>query len=109
LNAFFSTKPARAWIDLCQSIGIAAAPINAIDQVFTDPQVEARGLKIAMPHGAVGGRNVDLIGSPIKMSATPVSYRLPPPSLGEHTDEVLRQFLGLGDADIAGLHARGVI
>ncbi|HLF58472.1 MAG TPA: CaiB/BaiF CoA-transferase family protein [Alphaproteobacteria bacterium] len=104
-----AAHPIRYWVEGLTAVNVPCGPINAIDQVFTDPQVEARGLKIAMPHGAVGGRNVDLIGSPIKMSATPVSYRLPPPSLGEHTDEVLRQFLGLGDADIAGLRARGVI
>lgn len=104
-----AAHPIRYWVEGLTAVNVPCGPINAIDQVFTDPQVEARGLKIAMPHGAAGGRNVDLIGSPIKMSATPVSYRLPPPSLGEHTEEVLRQFLGLGDADIAGLHARGVI
>jgi crotonobetainyl-CoA:carnitine CoA-transferase CaiB-like acyl-CoA transferase len=88
---------------------VPCSPINAIDQVFADPQVKARGMEIAMPHQAAGKSGVRLIGSPIKMSETPVSYRRPPPALGEQTGEVLQELLGLDQAAISGLRRRGVI
>ena len=65
-------------------------------------------MQIALPHPLAGKGTVDLIGNPIKLSATPVAYRRPPPTLGQHTEEVLRE-LGLGDADIAALRAEGAI
>jgi len=104
-----AAHPIRHWVAGLTEVNVPCGPINAIDQVFADPQVQARGLKIAMPHEAAGGSAVELIGSPIKMSASPVSYRLPPPRLGEHTGEVLRELLALGDAEISALRARGVI
>ena len=78
----------------------------AIDRVFEDPQVRHRGMKIAMAHPA---GEAPLIGSPLKLSETPVSYRRPPPTLGEHTDEVLAQLLGLGADERRALRATGVI
>jgi crotonobetainyl-CoA:carnitine CoA-transferase CaiB-like acyl-CoA transferase len=77
--------------------------------VFDDPQVKAREMVIEMDHPATGGKPAKLIASPIKMSATPVTYRLAPPMLGQHTDEVLREKLGLSDADIAALRGKGVV
>ncbi len=62
-------------------------------------------MRVAMPHPAAGGGNVDLIGNPLKLSASPVSYRRPPPLLGQHTDEVLGEWLGLA-ADGARPFAR---
>ncbi|HBT43340.1 MAG TPA: CoA transferase, partial [Rhodospirillaceae bacterium] len=73
------------------------------------PHVQARGMKISMPHGAAGGQPVDMIGNPIKMSGTPVSYRRPPPTLGQHTDEVLAELLDLSDDDRAKLRDDGLI
>jgi len=104
-----AAHPIRHWVEGLTKVNVPCGPINAIDQVFADPQVRARDLKIAMPHGAAGGRDIELIGSPIKMSASPVSYRLPPPMLGEHTDEILRQLLGLGEAEIQSLRQHGVV
>ena len=72
-----------------------------------DPQVQARGLKVTMPHPVAG--QVPLVASPMKLSATPVDYRLPPPMLGEHTDEILAATLGLDAAAIARLRADGVV
>jgi crotonobetainyl-CoA:carnitine CoA-transferase CaiB-like acyl-CoA transferase len=104
-----AAHPIRHWVEGLTAVNVPCGPINTVDQVFADPQVAARGMKIAMPHEAAGGENIELIGSPIKMSATPASYRRPPPRLGEHTDEVLREVLGLGEAEISALRARGVV
>ncbi len=104
-----AAHPIRYWVDGLTKVNVPCSPINAIDQVFADPQVKARELKIAMPHPAAGGAPINLIGSPIKMSETPVSYRRPPPTLGEHTDEVLSELLGFDEARISALRRRGVV
>ena len=65
-------------------------------------------MRIAMPHPLAGKGTVDLIGNPLKLSATPVAYRRPPPTLGQHTGEVLAE-LGLDEAELATLRAEGVI
>jgi len=82
-------------------------PINDIAQVFREPQVQARGVKIELDHAAAG--KLPLVASPMRFSATPLEYRLPPPLLGEHTDEVLRSLLGKSDAEIARLRAEEII
>lgn len=103
------TRPARAWIAAFEDAGVPCGPVNTLAQVFSDPQVLHRGMRITMPHPAAPDGQVDLIGNPVKMSGTPVSYRHAPPMLGAHTDEVLREVLGLEDAEIARLRASGVI
>ncbi|MCH8036406.1 MAG: CoA transferase [Proteobacteria bacterium] len=102
-------RASRHWIEGLAARNVSCGPINTLDQVFADPQVVARGMKLEMPHPAVGGAPVPLIASPIRMSATPPSYRHPPPMLGQHTDEVLAELLGLDQAELAGLRERGVI
>ena len=82
-------------------------PINNLDEVFDNPQVQARGLRMDLPHPA--GGKVKLVGSPMKMSATPPQYDLPPPLLGQHTDEVLRSLLGESEERIAALRAKGIL
>ena len=102
-------KPSAYWIAELEKVGVSCCPINALDEVFRDPQVLARGMKIAMPHPLSGKGTVDLIGNPLKLSGTPVSYRRPPPTLGQHTDEVLEELLGLGGEERDQLRAAGVI
>ena len=102
-------KPSAYWIEELERIQVSCCPINTMDQVFEDPQVQARGMKITMPHPLAGKGTVDLIGSPLKLSETPVSYRRPPPSLGEHTDEVLSELLGLDEEERDKLRADGII
>lgn len=97
------------WLEGLEAIKITAGPINNLDQVFADEQVQARGMQIEMEHPAAGGEPVSLIGSPANMSATQVSYRRPPPMLGEHTDDVLEELLGLDANARDGLRERGVI
>ncbi len=100
-------RTTHEWIAALEAVGVPCGPINRIDEVFADPQVRARGVRLAMEHARAG--SVDLVANPIRLSATPVAYRRAPPDLGEHTDEVLADWLGMGHAAIAALHARGVV
>jgi len=101
------TRTQRAWLDLLEPLGIPCGPINRLDQVFAEPQLAARGLRMDLPHPLAG--TVPQVGTPIRFSATVPDYKRPPPLLGEHTAEVLRQRLKLSDGEIAALAARGVI
>jgi crotonobetainyl-CoA:carnitine CoA-transferase CaiB-like acyl-CoA transferase len=94
------------WVDGLDVVGLPCGPVNTIDRVFADPQVLHREMRVSMAHPA---GDVPLIGSPLKLSATPVSYRRPPPTLGEHTDEVLRDLAGLDDDQRLALKKAGVI
>lgn len=98
LEEMVATQPAAQWISALEAAGVPCGPINDLAQVFENPQVQARGLRIDIERDDAGP--VRLVGSPLKMSATPPSYRLPPPRLGEHTREVLGELLGYDDAAI---------
>jgi crotonobetainyl-CoA:carnitine CoA-transferase CaiB-like acyl-CoA transferase len=102
-------RTSAEWIAGLTASNVPVCPINRLDQVFADPQVLARGMKISMPHPATAGASVEMIGNPIKLSQTPVSYRRPPPTLGEHTQQVLRDTFALADDEIAALRASGII
>ncbi|MOA42310.1 Succinyl-CoA:(R)-benzylsuccinate CoA-transferase subunit BbsF [compost metagenome] len=95
------------WIAALEPAGVPCGPINDLAQVFADPQVIARGLRLELPHPLAGV--VPQVASPIRLSATPVEYRNAPPLLGEHTDVVLGELLGLDAAALAELRARQVI
>ena len=82
-------KTQAEWVDGLAKLGVPCSPVNTVDQVFADPQVRSRGMQISLPHPLAGKGSVDLIGNPIKFSETPVDYRRPPPTLGQHTEEVL--------------------
>jgi crotonobetainyl-CoA:carnitine CoA-transferase CaiB-like acyl-CoA transferase len=79
------------WIAALEAAGVPCGPINRIDEVFADPHVLARGLRMTLPHPLAG--EVPLVSNPIRFSGSPVSYRRPPPLLGQHTAEVLAQWL----------------
>jgi crotonobetainyl-CoA:carnitine CoA-transferase CaiB-like acyl-CoA transferase len=104
-----SRKSQAHWIAGLTDLGVPCGPVNNIDQVFQDPQVLFRGMKIAMPHPLSGTGTVDLIGNPIKLSETPVDYHLAPPTCGQHTDAVLRELLHMSDDDLAALRTKNVI
>jgi crotonobetainyl-CoA:carnitine CoA-transferase CaiB-like acyl-CoA transferase len=91
LQKMFDGKPAGAWLELLAAAEIPAAPINTVEEALSDAQTLARNMIVQIEHPALGLARS--IGNPIKFSETPVSYRLPPPMLGEHTKEILR---GLG-------------
>ena len=107
IQEIFAKKTSAEWLALLESAGVPNGPINDIAQVFREPQVQARGVKIELEHAAAG--TLPLVASPMRFSGTPLEYRLPPPLLGEHTDEVLKGILGKSDAEIARLRADGVL
>jgi crotonobetainyl-CoA:carnitine CoA-transferase CaiB-like acyl-CoA transferase len=102
-------KTREAWIEGLAKAGVPASPVNDVAQVFQDPQVQARGMKLTLPYPGAADAKVDLIANPIRFSETPIEYRMPPPTLGQHTEQVLKELLGLGPAEIADLRARGAI
>jgi crotonobetainyl-CoA:carnitine CoA-transferase CaiB-like acyl-CoA transferase len=107
LAAVFRKRTKREWLELLEAAGVPNGPINDVAQVFEEPQVKARGVRIELQHRA--GAKLPLVASPMRFSATPLEYRLAPPVLGEHTDEVLRSLLGRSDGEIARLRAAKVI
>ena len=109
LNEVMRQNPSAYWLEELEKNKITCGPINNIDQVFADAQVVARDMRIEMNHPATGGEPVSLIGSPSKMSVTEVSYRHAPPMLGQHTEEVLEELLGLDAAECNRLREQGVI
>jgi crotonobetainyl-CoA:carnitine CoA-transferase CaiB-like acyl-CoA transferase len=100
-------RTTQEWVALLERAGVPCGPINNLAQVFDDPQVKARGMKIELPHPSAG--TVPLVASPMRLSATPVEYRLPPPLLGQHTREVLEGVLGLDAARIGELERERVV
>jgi crotonobetainyl-CoA:carnitine CoA-transferase CaiB-like acyl-CoA transferase len=84
-------RTTREWIALLEQAGVPCGPINRIDQVFDDAQVQARGMRIEMAHPLA--EKVALVANPIHFGASPVTYRNAPPTLGQHTDEVLAEWL----------------
>ncbi len=97
------------WLEALEKVNVPCGPVNDLGQVFDDPQVRHREMRIEMPHPLAGSGVVSLIGSPIRMSETQVSYRHPPPVLGQHTDEVLAELLDLDAAAIDDLRRRGIL
>jgi crotonobetainyl-CoA:carnitine CoA-transferase CaiB-like acyl-CoA transferase len=102
-----AARTQRAWLDALEPPGIPCGPINRLDRVFADPQVIARGMQKELSHALAG--KVPQVRAPIVFSATKLDYDRPPPLLGEHTAEVLRDRLALAPEAIADLAARGVI
>lgn len=97
------------WVQRLEALQIGCGPINRLSEVFADPQVVARGVVREMPHAALPGGSVKVVANPVRLSETPADYRLPPPVLGEHTEAVLGERLGLREADLAELRQKGVI
>jgi crotonobetainyl-CoA:carnitine CoA-transferase CaiB-like acyl-CoA transferase len=106
LQEVFAKRKTSEWVELLEGAGVPNGPINNIAQVYAEPQVKARGVRVELTNAS--GVKVQLVASPMRCSETPVEYRLAPPALGQHTDEVLRG-IGKSDAEIARLRAEGVI
>ena len=100
-------KTTAEWVAELERAGVPCGPINDLAQMFQDPQVVARGLKVDVPHPLAG--SVPQVASPIRLSETPVEYRRAPPLLGEHTEAVLMDVLGLDAAAVQVLRSAGVL
>ena len=107
LEPVFLTRTYEEWEALLLAHGIPLGAINTLAQVVEHPQVAARRALVEMDHPRAG--KVRMVGAPVRLSETPGSVRTPAPMLGEHTDEVLRELLGLGAEEITGLRAARVI
>jgi len=107
LAEVFKKRSTREWLELLEAAGVPNGPINDIAQVFEEPQVKARGVRIELDHAAAG--KLPMVASPMRFSGTPLEYRRGPPVLGEHTVEVLGGLLGKSEAEMARLRAAGII
>ena len=107
LKPIFLQLTTREWIDQLEGANVPCGPINRVDEVFSDPQAVARQLTVAMHHSMAG--IINLVASPLRLAKTPPEYRLAPPLLGEHTNEILTDVLGHTEAQIEELRRRGLI
>jgi len=101
------TRTTAEWIALMETAGVPCGPINSMDKVFADPQVLARGMRIEMSHALT--EKVALVANPIRMSESPVEYRRAPPTLGEHTGEVLNDWLTMSHEEVDILRMKKVV
>ena len=109
MEPILAGKSMADWLTGLESIGVPCGPVNTIEQVFEDPQVQHRGMRIDMPHPLAGDGTVPLVAHPVKYSETPAKYRHAPPVLGQHTDEILQEILSASDEEISNLREKGVI
>jgi formyl-CoA transferase len=107
LQAIFRTRTTAMWLELFNALGVPAGPINDVATALEDPQVQARGMVQEIDHPTVG--RIKVLGPVAKFGRTPATVRLPPPPLGYHTDEILRQLLDYDAEQIALLRQRRVI
>jgi crotonobetainyl-CoA:carnitine CoA-transferase CaiB-like acyl-CoA transferase len=107
LAAIIAQRPRQEWIASLEAAGVPCGPINDLAQVFADPQVRQRGLQVEAPHPLAG--TVPMVRSPLRLSETPARSDVPPPLLGQHTFEVLKEVLQMSSAEIEALRAGGVI
>lgn len=107
LEDVFRRRTTRQWTELLDAAGVPNGPINDLAQVFEEPQVRARGVRIEVDHPAAG--KLPMVASPMRFSATPLVYDRAPPLLGEHTEEVLAGLLGKSAGELRRLREAGVI
>ena len=107
LAPLLASRRTGEWVAALEAADVPCGPINDLAQVFADPQVRHRGLRVEIPRA--GGEAVPVVRSPMRLSGTPVTHDVPPPALGEHTREVLVGLLGMTAAEVDALRDRGVI
>ena len=107
IEAVMRTRAQAAWLAALEAVGVPCGPINRLDQVFADPQVRARRIRVDLPHPLSG--TVPQVANPLRFSKSPVAYTQAPPLLGEHTAAELSARLGLSESALKELAGRGVI
>ena len=107
LSEIMAKRSMRDWLDALEAAGVPCGPINNLEQVFAEPQALARGLRMELPHPTAG--KVALTRSPMRFSETPVQHETPPPTLGQHTDEVLKGLLKKSPSEIEKLRSEGIV
>lgn len=95
------------WVAAMEAVGVPCGPVNTLDRVFADPHVQARGTRIEMPHPSA--KDLALVANPIRLSESPVQYRSAPPTLGQHTEEVLSDWLAATAVEIGALRTKKAI
>jgi glutaryl-CoA transferase len=101
------TRSKQEWIAALEEATVPCGPINNMKEVFEDPQVKHRGLRIDMPHPR--GGTAPVVASPMRLSQTPVEYRIAPPLLGQHNEEIYRGLLGKSEDELAKLKSAGIV
>ncbi len=107
LAAAMLEKSMEEWIPLLEASNVPCGPIFNMQQVFDDPQVRHRGMRLSLEHGA--GVQAPAVANPMRFADTPIRYGRSAPRLGEHNEEILQGRLGLGDDEMAALKAQGVV
>jgi crotonobetainyl-CoA:carnitine CoA-transferase CaiB-like acyl-CoA transferase len=107
LQQVFLTRTYEEWEKLLVDNGIPMGAINNLAEAVNHPQVQARGALVEVEHPVAG--RMKMVGAPVRLSATPGGVRTPSPTLGQHTDEVLREVLSLDDAELAALRSGGAL
>ena len=107
LEPLVKNRSRDAWVEVLEAAGVPCGPINNIDQVFENPQVRARGIKVEIPHPLSG--TVPQVASPMRFSETPIEYHAAPPTLGQHNEYVLRDVLGMQADEIERLRQTNVV
>ena len=106
LEQLFAQSDIAHWLSILAAIGVPCGPINTIDQILNDPQVQAREMVIEVEHPSEG--TVRMVASPLKIPTAPPVVRMPPPMLGEHTDQILHELLGF-EQDVQDLRDAHII
>ena len=107
LQIRLAKRSVEEWLNLLQPEGVPCGPVNSIAQTFENPQVVHRKMQIDLPHPLAG--TVPSIANPIKFSGTPIHYQGAPPTLGQHSHDILQRYVGLSDAQITVLKGKGVV
>lgn len=107
LEEVLATRPRAEWIERFLEAGVPCGPVATVPEAAGDPQVRARGMIVEVPHP--GGGTIRMPGAPVKLSRTPAQVQDPPPTVGQHTEAILAEFLGLDAAEVARLRAAGAV
>lgn len=109
LENIIKKKTINQWVDGLVKQNVPCGPINNIKKVFQDPQVKARQMKVTLPHKKSKTKKIDLIGSPLNFSSSPIKYKKTPPILGQDTNQILKKYLNLSNNDLKNLKKRKII